>query len=133
MGKELGRPTKLTAEVTQAIASWLKLGYFVEDAARMVGIHKSTLYRWLERGREDRDAETPSLYADFCDAMEKSRAEAEGIFLKSIQTAANRGQWQAAAWWLERSFDKWSKPNQLKISGDEDEPVAVQIKYSGDK
>ena len=133
MTKENGRPSKLTAEVIENIQNWLRMGFFVEDAARMAGIHKSTLYRWLEKGREDRDNEVESLYADFCDAMEKSRAEAEGMYLNSIKTAASRGQWQAAAWWLERSFDKWSKPSKLQISGDEEEPVKINIKYSGDK
>ena len=111
----------------------ISISYFVEDAARMAGIHKATLYRWLEQGREDRENEVESLYADFCDAMERSRAEAEGMYLNSIKTAASRGQWQAAAWWLERSFDKWSKPSKLQISGDEAEPVKINIKYSGDK
>ncbi len=133
MNKKTGRPSKLTAEVIENIQNWLRMGYFVEDAARMAGIHKATLYRWLEQGREDRENDIASLYADFCDAMEKSRAEAEGMYLNSIKTAASRGQWQAAAWWLERSFDKWSKPSKLQISGDEQEPVKINIKYSGDK
>ena len=93
MKKETGRPSKLTAEVIENIQNWLRMGFFVEDAARMAGIHKATLYRWLEKGREDRDNEVESLYADFCDAMEKSRAEAEGMYLNSIKTAASRGQW----------------------------------------
>ena len=99
----------------------------------MSGVHKTTLYRWLEKGREEREAGEESLYVDFCNAMEKARAEAEGMFLSSIKTAASRGQWQAAAWWLERSFDKWSKPNKIQLGGDKEEPLKVQIKYSGDK
>ena len=130
---ELGRPSKLTAEVTKNIQNWLRMGYFVEDAARMAGVSKSTLYRWLEKGKEDRDQEIESLHADFCNAMERSRAEAEGMFINSIQTAAKRGQWQAAAWWLERSFEKWSKRHKLQVSGDDEEPINIKIKYSGDK
>ena len=106
---------------------------FIEDAARMVGIHKSTLYRWIEQGRNDRDEEITSLYGDFCDAIELARAQAEGVYLNSIKSAAARGQWQAAAWWLERSFEKWTKPNKVEIGGSDKEPVKVQIKYSGDK
>ena len=109
------------------------MGYFVEDAARMAGVNKVTLYRWLDKGREDREQEIDSLYADFCNAMERARAEAEGMFINSIQTAAKRGQWQAAAWWLERSFDKWSKPSKIQLSGDDEEPVNIKIKYSGEK
>ena len=133
MSEKMGRPSKLKAEVINSIQQWLRMGYFVEDAARMSGVHKTTLYRWLEKGREEREAGEESLYVDFCNAMEKARAEAEGMFLSSIKTAASRGQWQAAAWWLERSFDKWSKPNKIQLGGDKEEPLKVQIKYSGDK
>ena len=133
MSEKMGRPSKLNAEVINSIQQWLRMGYFVEDAARMSGVHKTTLYRWLEKGREEREAGEESLYVDFCNAMEKARAEAEGMFLSSIKTAASRGQWQAAAWWLQRSFDKWSKPNKIQLGGDKEEPLKVQIKYSGDK
>ena len=133
MSEKMGRPSKLNAEVINSIQQWLRMGYFVEDAARMSGVHKTTLYRWLEKGREEREAGEESLYVDFCNAMEKARAEAEGMFLSSIKTAASRGQWQAAAWWLERSFDKWSKPSKIQLGGDKEEPLKVQIKYSGDK
>lgn len=130
---ERGRPSKLTAELTKNICKWLNHGMFIEDAARMVGIHKSTLYRWIEQGRKDRDEEITSLYGDFCDAIELARAQAEGVYLNSIKSAAARGQWQAAAWWLERSFEKWTKPTKVELGGSDKEPVKVQIKYSGDK
>ena len=74
---EMGRPSKLNAELIKNIQNWLRMGYFVEDAARMAGVNKVTLYRWLDKGREDREQEIDSLYADFCNAMERARAEAE--------------------------------------------------------
>jgi len=130
---KLGRPSKLSVELIINVQNWLRMGYFVEDAARMAGISKGTLYSWLSKGRDDRDAGLQTLHSDFLNSMEKARAEAEGIFLNSIKTAASRGQWQAAAWWLERSFDKWSKPQKIELGGADDEPVTIQIKYSGDK
>ena len=77
---ERGRPSKLTAELTKNICKWLNHGMFIEDAARMVGIHKSTLYRWIEQGRKDREEEITSLYGDFCDAIELARAQANFKF-----------------------------------------------------
>jgi transposase len=130
---KMGRPSKLSAELIINIQNWLRMGYFVEDAARMAGISKGTLYSWLVKGRDDREAGLQTLHSDFLDSMEKARAEAEGIFLNSIKTAASRGQWQAAAWWLERSFDKWSKPQKIEMGSSEDEPIQIEIKYSGDK
>lgn len=131
--QNLGRPSKLNAELIKNIQNWLRMGYFVEDAARMAGISKGTLYNWVEKGRLEREEGIQSLHVDFLDSLEKARAEAEGIFLSSIKTAASRGQWQAAAWWLERSFDKWSKPQKIEMGGADDEPIQIEIKYSGDK
>ena len=130
---QMGRPSKLNAELIINIQNWLRMGYFVEDAARMAGISKVTLYNWLAKGRDDRDAGIESLHSDFLNSMEKARAEAEGIFLNSIKTAASRGQWQAAAWWLERSVDKWSKPQRIEMGTGDNEPIQIEIKYSGDK
>jgi len=129
----MGRPTSLTKDKIELVCTWLHAGYFVEDAARMAKIPKSTFYNWLDKGREDIEAGEESIYAEFLDAVEIARAEAEGIFLSSIRNAATRGVWQAAAWWMERSFAKWSKDQNIKISGDSDEPVQVNIKYSDGK
>ena len=109
MDIEMGRPTTLNQDKIDAVCTWLHAGYFVEDAARMAKIPKSTFYNWLDKGKADREAEVDSIYVEFLDAIEVARAQAEGIFLGSIRNAATRGVWQAAAWWMERSFQKWSE------------------------
>lgn len=129
----MARPTKLTTEKIEQICTWLHAGYFVEDAARMAKISKATFYNWMDKAKEDRDAEVESIYTEFLDAIEQARAEAEGIFLSSIRNAATRGVWQAAAWWMERSFQKWSKSHDIKLTGDSDAPVQVNVKYSDGK
>ena len=126
----MGRPTTLNQDKIDAVCTWLHAGYFVEDAARMAKIPKSTFYNWLEKGKADREAGEDSIYVEFLDSIEVARAQAEGIFLGSIRNAATRGVWQAAAWWMERSFAKWSKDQNVKISGDSDAPVQVNVQYS---
>jgi len=129
----MGRPSKLTTEKIEQICTWLHAGYFVEDAARMANISKSTFYNWMDKAKDDRDNEIESIYTEFLDSIEHARAQAEGIFLASIRNAATRGVWQAAAWWMERSFAKWSKDQNIKLSGDSDAPVQVNVKYSDGK
>lgn len=129
----MGRPSKLTTEKIEQICNWLHAGYFVEDAARMANISKSTFYNWMDKAKDDRDNEIESIYTEFLDSIEHARAQAEGIFLASIRNAATRGVWQAAAWWMERSFAKWSKDQNIKLSGDSDAPVQVNVKYSDGK
>ena len=101
----MGRPTKLTAETQQKIIGGLLLGLYQEQAALNAGISTTTFYQWMSKGR------TPNTpYTEFRDAVEKARAEAEARKLSVIHTAAESGVWQAAAWFLERSFpSRWGR------------------------
>jgi hypothetical protein len=59
-------------------------------AAAYAGINRGTFYKWLER--------RPS----FARAVEKAEADAEVRAAATVLKAAQKGTWQAAAWWLER-------------------------------
>jgi hypothetical protein len=55
---------------------------------------------------------------DFSVAVEKARAEAREVALDSIRTAAREGQWQAAAWYLERTApNRYARVERREISG----------------
>lgn len=100
----MGRPTKLSPEVTERILEGLRAGAYAETAAAAAGIGRSTLYRWLQLG-EDPDA--PAEFREFRDAIKRAEAEAEAEALEVI-LAASRKSWQAAAWYLERRHpDRW--------------------------
>ena len=102
----MGRPTKLTEDTQQTIIGAIQLGMYQEQAALLAGISTSTFYIWMQQGRQP---DNPP-YTEFMDAVEKARAEAEARKLRAIHIAADTGTWQAAAWWLERSFPKrWGR------------------------
>jgi transposase len=44
--------TKLNRARTEALLDALDAGATLEAAARAAGVHRSTVYRWLERGRQ---------------------------------------------------------------------------------
>ena len=58
----MGRPSTLTQDKIDMICQWLHAGYFVEDAARMAKVPKSTFYSWMEKGKEHREAGEDTLY-----------------------------------------------------------------------
>ena len=143
----MARPTKLTPEVIEEICNWLKLGYYQEDAATMAGISASTYYDWMKKGddaqkalesgdssslpatQERDEVEVVNMFQEFSEAVKKARAEAEGAHIRNIRKAADNGNWQASAWWLERSFpQKWGKRSTLDLR-DKDEVVQFQIEY----
>ncbi len=148
----MARPTKLTYELIEEISNWLKMGYYQEDAATMVGISPSTYYEWMKKGdkateKEDEKIlgtgeESPDslavsegieivdMFQEFSEAVKKARAEAEGAHIRNIRRASDNGVWQASAWWLERSFPKkWGKRSSLEIGGEGGEPIKFQISY----
>ena len=143
----MARPTKLTQEKIDEICNWLKLGYYQEDAATMAGISASTYYDWMKKGddaqkalesgdssslpatQEGDEVEVVNMFQEFSEAVKKARAEAEGAHIRNIRKAADNGNWQASAWWLERSFpQKWGKRSTLDLR-DKDEVVQFHIEY----
>ena len=130
--------TKLSPELQALVVEALNSGNYIETAAAYAGIHEATIYRWLERGRierarlsDDDDAEpdpeeTP--YREFCEAVEKTRANAEVRSLALIQKAAMDGTWQASAWYLERSYPrKWGRFERQEITGANGAPLSVVV------
>ena len=99
-----GRPLTLTSAVQRRICSAIEAGNFVESAAQLAGVGRSTLYRWLSLADSD-----DKQYRDFRDALLTARAKAEARAVAVIVKSGRRS-WQSAAWFLERSFpDRWKR------------------------
>jgi transposase len=97
----MGRPSKLTEDRKSAIIDSLRAGNYLETAAAGAGVHRDTLNEWRKQ------------FPDFSDAVEKARAEAEEQHVAVIRAAA-RDSWQAAAWWLERSYPhRWGRRDRV--------------------
>lgn len=98
-----GRPTKLTDKRAALILDALRAGNYLETAAAAAGVHRDTLNEWRHK------------FPDFSDAVEKARAEAEVGHVGVIRRAAVE-TWQAAAWWLERSFpERWGRRDRHQV------------------
>lgn len=122
------RRSKLTPDVHDRLVEALEAGNYRETAARLAGIGVSTLYSWLERGEADREHERATEHLELVEAIEKAEADAEQRAISVIERAAvgykdpdgkyHPGQWQAAAWRLERKFpDRWGRREKVEHSG----------------
>ena len=123
MAVENGRPSKLTPEIHTRIVAAIQRGSYVETAAQLAGINKVTYYEWLKRGKavqamldEAHENEQPDISAhdancaNFANAVFRAMAEAEVRDVTAIDTAAQQGTWQAAAWKLERKHHtRWGR------------------------
>ena len=120
----MGRPTKLTVELTNKICDMLRAGNYLETAAAYAGIDKATLHRWMKRGARELErvqaieggaeiAEEEQMFVDFCNSIKKALAEGEVRDMVIISNAAKQ-DWKAAAWKLERKFpEKWGRKERL--------------------
>lgn len=109
----MSRPTKYNEETAKTLTETLHQGYGRVNACRACGVAYHTFLDWLER------------YPDFSQAVKKAEAEAEAYrkeaAIEAIRKAyESNGQWQAAAWWLERKHpDQYAKreSSQVEHSG----------------
>ncbi len=100
-----GRPTKLTPDVLQTICLAVEKGNFIDIAAALAGVHRSTLHLWLKRGH----AESTGIYREFAESLERALATSEARDVERIDQAGEK-YWQAIAWRLERRFPKrWGR------------------------
>lgn len=133
--RAMGRHTLLNPQVQETIVNAVRIGSYLDDAALLAGVSRGTLFRWLAEGREANDkadsgeelTERENLVRDFCDAVEKARADAMLRNIGVIQTAAQNGTWQAAAWYLERTNPKkWGRHDTVEVTGAEGGAIQVE-------
>jgi hypothetical protein len=134
--KPYGRQTLLTPQVHETIVNAVRIGAYLDDAASLAGISRGTLFRWLAEGRDANDksdageeiTDRETLCRDFCDAVEKARADAMLRNIGVIQTAAQNGTWQAAAWYLERTNPKkWGRHDTVEVTGADGGAIQVEV------
>ncbi len=132
----MARHNAFIPERTEHIIKALRAGNYLETAASMAGIHKATVYRWINEGRDaefkaaagDRLSKEEEAKAEFAREVEQARAEARAAALRVITNAAMNGQWQAAAWFLERtSPQEFGRFQRTEISGPNEGPREVQV------
>lgn len=99
------RTRKITPEKRDRIVRLLRTGQTAEIASSSVGVSRRTLYEEIRRGvRDDEEGRSGTAAAKFARSVGVALAEAEMGALGKILKAASAGQWQAAAWFLERRF-----------------------------
>ena len=111
----MGRPSKFTADRRAAILENLETGVSREVASHAAGVDPETLRRWIRKGEEA----TKGLYRQFVIDIGKAEATAVVDMVQVIHDASQRGDWRAAAWWLERRRPAdWGRRQAIEQIGD---------------
>jgi len=110
--------SKLNREIIEHVRKLASLGVDVKTITDALNISRQTFYDWLNRGERDAQEGKRTLYADFFDAYKKAQAEAIIRNVALILEAAKNGNWQAAAWFLERRMPEvWGRKLDVHSEG----------------
>jgi hypothetical protein len=97
----MGRPSKLTDATITKLEQAILLGATYDLAARYAGIGPSTLRAWRAEAEQARPG---TLAHTLLQRLEAAEGKAAIHWLDQIERAALDGNWQAAAWKLERRY-----------------------------
>lgn len=130
------RPTLAAARRTKLIAA-LKRGLSRKGACAAARLPRRTFYAWLEQGEPDPETgEYPDdFFGQLAADVAAAEAHVEDVDLKTIADASQEGNWQAAAWRLERRFpDDYSRTERSKVelTGKDGGPMEVIERASRD-
>ena len=118
----MARPTKLTPEVHEAIVDGINAGLTFRLTCARAGVNPATFYRWLEKGETAKSG----AYSEFCDAVERAKADSALRLISQITLQAP-ADWRAAAFILERRFpDDYGR--RAELTGKAGGPVQVDTK-----
>ena len=111
----MARKSKYTPETVAKIIQAIKMGATYELAAGYAGIHYDTFNEWMKHK------------AEFSEQVKSAEGVGAMIWLAKIERAASDGNWQAAAWKLERRYPHMYGRNvtQMEVTGKDGGPIEV--------
>lgn len=128
-----GRKSKLTKELIEEAAKYIRAGNYACVVANYLGIGESTWYRWLSEGEQAKSG----LKREFWEAIKKAEAVPEIRNVNIIQQAAEEN-WQAAMTYLQRRFpERWGRRDfqvngEIQHTGKDGDSISVESRINLD-
>jgi hypothetical protein len=97
--RKTGRPTDLTPTVHNRIVALITAGNYLSTAAEAVGVARSSVYRWIDWGKEEAqriargDPPDPDreVFVQFYEATTKARAKRETVLVDVLSNVIQGG------------------------------------------
>ena len=134
-GEPVGTPSLITDQIRESVVTELLDWGSMVDAAAMVGLNVDTLRHWIREGsRAQRDLENKGIpipanrvaWVAFSAAVKMAKAMARREAIGGIRAAVRDGNWQAGAWYLERTApDDYARRTKTELTGADGGPVKV--------
>ena len=113
----MARKSKYTPDVVDKLTQAIRLGATYVLACDYAGISERTFRSWME------------TYPPFLQSVKEAEGAAAVGWLAKIEKAASDGNWQAAAWKLERRYPRMYGRNATEISGPEGGPLKIAVEW----
>jgi len=106
-----GRPSLISHELIEELATAIAEIPFVKPACESVGIAYETLRQWIAKGDRDKlEGREDSLYSHLIDRLARARATTERTQARKL---AESDDWRAAEAYLRRGFrERWGDEEQ---------------------
>ena len=99
-------------KLAEALGKKVMRGWSIASAAESLGVHRTTIYQWLDKG-EGPQATKP--YKGFADTLKKALGGARGLAEENIFGRVDN--WQASARWLESIDPKtWRRTERREVA-----------------
>jgi hypothetical protein len=117
-----GRKTKYTPETVDKLTQAIRLGATYKLACDYAGIDVSTFHDWVNTKPE------------FSAAIKDAEGKGALGWLAKIEQAASDGNWQAAAWKLERRYPQMYGKQALEVTGTgEGGAIKIEVAWTDEK
>jgi IS30 family transposase len=126
-GDTVGREEKLNDDLIDDLEKLISEGHPITVSCDNIGIARSTFYLWMRKGKQELNRVSKDnrrsvrkkmkKYVKFYKRMSKAKSYSKIKHLKNINSAADKGNWKASAWYLER-LDHENFGRKQTIEGD---------------
>ena len=120
--------SKLTETTQATLRAALEAGNTRAAAARGAGISYECLRLWIRRGEKEKTGKHRILAR----TVEQAEAQAEREAVAEIRAAWQRGEWRAAAWWLERRRPETYREQKDPAGSAAADETTIRIIYADD-
>jgi len=106
-----GRPSKLSYDRQEKIATAVEAGKSLTSAARMAGVDRTTVYGWIDRGEADKEAGEDNEYVDFYDRLTRAKGHGEDFYFSlALEMAKEDGDHRFIASLMKQRYpDSWGE------------------------
>lgn len=116
------RKTEVDADTQAKLIAAIKLGATYELAAQYAGVTYRTLRNWITRAEAEEEG-----FIHFLQALKEAEGRGAFALLTKINNAADDGNWQAAAWILERRYPDMYGKQRVEHTGKDGDAISIRL------